>query len=331
MAERELLEQRRHGLYQVRVPLPFLLRYVNSYVFVGTDGLTVVDPGLRTAEALACWDEVLARLGAGKGDIRRIVLTHHHPDHIGLAGLLQQESGAEVLLSADGMRQAESMWSGERPMGRLLPEAFARHGMDGETVELIKEHMAGFVKLVAPLPRITPMEDGDHVRLGDAEFTAVHTPGHAWGHMMLFHEASGELLCGDHVLPKITPNIGWLPGVDESPLASYIAALRSVAALPVTRAYPGHREPFGDWAGRCRELLTHHEERLGAFAAAASARCTAYETCRRIFGERLSPHQLRFAMAETLAHMFWLRDAGRLLETQDGALLYYEPGPERGL
>ena len=325
MAERELLELRRPRLYQVRVPLPFLLRYVNSYVFIGSDGLTVIDPGLRTAEALACWDEALARLGASKRDIRRIVLTHHHPDHIGLAGLFQQESGAETLLSVDGVRQAESMWSGERPMGRMLPEAFARHGMDDETVALIREHMAGFVQLVSPLPRTSPLEDGDRVSLGDELFTAIHTPGHAWGHMMLLHEESGELLCGDHVLPKITPNIGWLPGVDESPLASYIAALRSVAALPVTRAYPGHREPFDDWAGRCRELLAHHEERLAAFAAAVSSRCTAYEACRRTFGSRLSPHQLRFAMAETLAHLFWLRDAGRLKEEQDEAAVYFAP------
>jgi glyoxylase-like metal-dependent hydrolase (beta-lactamase superfamily II) len=323
MTERTIVEQRDECIYQVRVPLPFPLRWVNSYVIRGDEGCTIIDPGLRTADAELSWQTAMEEIGLTYESIKRIVLTHHHPDHIGLAGWFQEHTGAPVLLSAAGQRQVSYLWGEERRAPRELQEAFLLHGMDEQIASEIYTHMESFMEQVSPLPRITEIEEGQIIQLGDRGFRTIHTPGHAFGHLSLFHAESGDLFCGDHVLPQITPNVGWLPGVDEDPLDSYLTSLARFAELPAKRIFPGHREPFTQLSERCMELIRHHEVRLDQLVEMVQTPRTTFEICREYFGNRLSIHQLRFAMAETLAHMIRLRYAGRVEEYTEQGIIYY--------
>ncbi|UUZ84366.1 MBL fold metallo-hydrolase [Paenibacillus sp. P26] len=303
------------GVLQVKVPLPFPLRWVNSYLLRGADGWTLIDPGLRTEAAEALWEAVLASFGIAGGDICRIVLTHHHPDHYGLAGWFQERSGAPVLLSAAGLEQVRRLWGGGQPMTEQLLALFREHGLPAELEAPMREHMDGFVPSVSPRPEVTLLAAGETVRLGNEDYVAIHTPGHAAGHLCLYRAETETMFCGDHVLPQISPNVSYLPGgIDENPLASYLDSLERISRRAVKLAFPGHREPFGHLPQRALELIRHHEERLEAMRRSLPRPVTAYEVCRLVFGDRLTLHQLRFALSETLAHLIWSREAGRAQE-----------------
>lgn len=299
------------SIVQVKVPLPFPLRWVNSYLVRGSGGYTLIDPGLHTPEAEELWHAVLQERGIAFEHVEQIVLTHHHPDHYGMAGWFQERTGAPVLLSETGWRQVQLLWGEEQPMSALLLDLFARHGMDTAGLEAMTKHMHSFVKLVSPQPQVTPLREGP-VRLGDRVYEAFETPGHAAGHLCFYDAEAQEIFCGDHVLPQISPNVSFLPQVEANPLGAYLNSLREIGRLPVKMAYPGHREPWSGFGDRAAELILHHEERLSLMQSHLQSPLTAYELCRLSFGERLSTHQLRFALSETIAHLVLLEAEGRI-------------------
>jgi len=296
---------------QIKVPLPFPLRWVNAYLVRGSHGYTVIDPGLHTPDAEALWQQALSELGIAFEHIEQIVLTHHHPDHYGMAGWFQARTGAPVLLSETGLRQVRLMWNDEQPMSALLLELFVRHGLPQAGLEEMTKHMTSFVELVSPQPEVTLLREG-HVRLGDRVYEAIETPGHAAGHLVFYDAEAETIFCGDHVLPQISPNVSFLPQVEDNPLGAYLRSLQEMAALKVKMAYPGHREPWSGFSARSEELVRHHHERLALMEDRLSAPLSAYEVCRATFGDRLSVHQLRFALSETIAHLVLLEADGRI-------------------
>lgn len=303
-------------IVQVKVPLPFPLRWVNSYLIRGKDGFTVIDPGLHTPEAEELWRRTCREQGIAFTDIAQIVLTHFHPDHYGIAGWMQQRSGAPVRISRAGFEFAMAMWGEEQPLTADVLAQFARHGMDDETLAQMKPHLDSFKPLVSPPPEVSFLEPGGTVRLGDDSYVAILAEGHAEGHLCFYDERRRVLFCGDQVLTRITPNVSLLPGSDANPLATFLRSLEELSGLAVGMAYPGHREPFAEFAERARELIDHHRERLAFMRDHLRQPMTAYELCRRVFGDRLTIHQLRFAMAETLAHVVYLREQGRVAESE---------------
>jgi glyoxylase-like metal-dependent hydrolase (beta-lactamase superfamily II) len=310
---------------QVKVPVPYPLKYVNSYLISGDNGWTVIDPGIHTQDALETWDAVWAGLGGGYRDVERIVLTHHHPDHYGLAGWFQEKSGAPVFLSEWGKRQADRMWGDERSQNEELWRLFVRHGMDRSVADAMIPHMESFVALVSPRPEIALIRDGEALRLGNETFEAVETGGHAAGHLSFYRKQSGEMFCGDAVLPHISPNISYVPGVETDSLSRFLDGLRLLGTYRVERAYPGHREPFESFTERCAQLVVHHEKRLELiFGIIQEEGRNAYDVCIRLFGTRLTVHQMRFAMSETLAHLIHLELQGRVRRGERGGADYFE-------
>jgi glyoxylase-like metal-dependent hydrolase (beta-lactamase superfamily II) len=319
------------GIWQVKVPLPFPLLWVNAYVVRSTSGaVDVVDPGLRTDAAEARWAEALETIGFAWSDVRSILLTHHHPDHYGLAGWMQGLTGAPVLMSEEARSSAEALWGPESRGGtaEATLALFARHGYPDAERPAMRAHLDGFVGMVSPQPepaRVETIAYGARIRLGDAAYEALHTPGHAGGHLSFWNEGEQRLFCGDHVLPGITPNVSLLPFGDDNPLATYLASLDDAERLPVETALPGHREPFAHYADRVRAIRAHHEERLRKMEALLATPRTGYEVCRASFGDKLSVHQLRFALAETIAHLVYLERQGRATRAEpngEGACLF---------
>jgi glyoxylase-like metal-dependent hydrolase (beta-lactamase superfamily II) len=307
-----------NNVARIKVPLPFPLQWVNSYAIRGKQGITVIDPGLHTQAAIAVWEESFECLGFAARDIERIVLTHYHPDHYGLAGWMQQLSGADVWLSRKGHEQAQRLWGAGQPLTAEIVAQFRRAGMPEELLVQVKQHLDDFVPLVSPQPVVQELKPGGRFRLGDEEYETIEAGGHAIGQICFYRESSGVMVCGDQVLPKISPNISLIPGAEADPLGVFLDSLKQLGSYKVARAYPGHRDPFADFAGRISELLAHHEERLKRMLEPLRLPLTAYELCRRIFGDRLSVHQLRFALAETLAHVEHLRLTGKVArETVD--------------
>jgi glyoxylase-like metal-dependent hydrolase (beta-lactamase superfamily II) len=320
---RNLVDQCTEHIFQVKIPLPFPLRWVNAYLIKGDSGFTVIDPGIHTPDAVTSWHEALKLKGIDFSDIEQIVLTHHHPDHYGLAGWLQQETGAKVWMSEAGKRQVDYLWGDYRRGTVDLHALFTLHGMDSHVGDTLIEHMESFIDLVSPQPEVSFIHVKEQLLLGNQYYQPIHTPGHAYGHLMFYHEENGIVFCGDHVLPQITPNIGLMPGLDDNPLHSFLDSLQVISSLHVTEAYPGHRDPFSSFAERCQEIIAHHHDRLERLVAMIDEPRSAYELCLKFFGNKLSIHQLRFAMAETLAHLAYLREAGRLVEVLRGNVVYY--------
>ncbi|MBD3917710.1 MBL fold metallo-hydrolase [Paenibacillus sp. PR3] len=321
-----------NGWIQVKVPLPFSLKYVNAYLVPEQEGsgYTVIDPGLHTPEALAAWEFVLANLGLTFTDIIRIVLTHQHPDHYGLAGLFQQRSGAPVWISRASQQYAERMWGPNRVLADELIEVFRLHGMPNELRQGIKDNLESFVPMVTPYPAVTYMEAGQPFRFGGIDWTTIEGNGHAEGQILFYDEASGIIVCGDQVMPDITPNVSVVPGETEDPLEAFLVSLQQLSKLEVSLALPGHRESFVDFTGRCEGLIAHHARRLDKMVVLLQeqqgAEATGFAMCELLFGGRitLNMHNLRFAMAETLAHLVRLEKQGRVeLLKRNGQYIYH--------
>lgn len=303
---------------RVRMEMAFPLRWENSYVLRGEDGWTVVDPGPRSPENEAAWDEAFRELGIRATDISSIVLTHHHPDHYGLSGWLQQQSGAQVWMSKAASEAAWRNWGGvqqESGTNTFVEASIALcrlHGMEPERLAQLPAHLEGFLPQVDPQPEISVIESGLPIRFGGRLWHPIETGGHAEGHLSFYEEATGVILCGDAVLPRISPNISYSPGGDEHPLRSYLDGLRTLGALNVTQAFPGHRDPFENFSERTVQLLEHHEQRLDRMEELLKDEPrSAYEICIALFGDSLGIHQLRFALSETIAHLVELEDRDR--------------------
>jgi glyoxylase-like metal-dependent hydrolase (beta-lactamase superfamily II) len=302
------------GWLQIKVPLPFSLKWVNTYLLPEQEGWTMIDPGLHTPETEDFWTKVLSERGIRWQDITSIVLTHHHPDHYGMAGWIQERTGTTVYLSQAALESARRLWGEHETFSDELTEAFLRHGMVPELTEDMRTHMRGFREKVSPQPSdIAILEPGGTFGMGGIEWDILIGEGHAPGHLIFYDSGSGRLMCGDQILPDISPNIGWMPDGDPDPLGSFLGSLRQMLQLEVKMVFPGHRDPFPSYRQRIEELLEHHERRLVKMAdIIGDEERSAFEVCELLFSPRLrsNAHQLRFALAETIAHIIQMERRG---------------------
>lgn len=316
------------NIFRVRLPLPFALNHVNCYLLRDQDEWTILDTGLNRPEIRAGWQMVFAQLDIGPNDIRRIIVTHMHPDHIGLAGQLQQETGAPVFMSPREWEVAEVAWVQNLERGEKLAAYLRRAGALPEVGAIIEEQQQKLRQMTQPPPvDVQFLHGGETITMADRRFEIIHAPGHADGQIIFYSAADRLILCGDQVLQSITPNIGFWPSTHPDPLGRYLASLRSLLQLDVEIALPGHHDAITDWRGRIWELLQHHDDRLEKTFAAAAHGATALEASYAIFNfDRFSLHEMRFAVAEALAHLEHLADAGRLERYEkEGFLAFRAP------
>jgi glyoxylase-like metal-dependent hydrolase (beta-lactamase superfamily II) len=303
------------GVRRIPIPLPIRgLSVVNAYLVEGTHGWSLIDTGLHTAEAEQALRAGLADAGISIEDLRRVFVTHLHPDHIGMAGTLER-AGAEVLMHTPEIAAARRVWSKGHEAIDAAYGWFVRHGMPRDVDEGMRQAWIAMGERVDDLEHVGGVDDGESVDLAGRPTTLRWTPGHTDYHAVLIDERDGVLFAGDHVLPRITSNIGLYPSSRDDPLGDFLGALERVRDLPVKRVLPAHGDPFDDLAGRVDELLTHHAARLeSTVAAVTGAERDGYAIARTLFPVLRSPHEERFALAETLAHLRHLERRGRVRE-----------------
>jgi glyoxylase-like metal-dependent hydrolase (beta-lactamase superfamily II) len=307
------------GIRRVTFPLPLGIDHVHCYVLPASGGgWMVVDTGLGVVDAAELWRGALDELG---GPVERIVITHFHPDHVGAAADVAGLTGAAVYQGGDDYEQCVITWGELRNRDRM-PEYLRLHGAPASELESLRDEADAFVRLVRFAHNPEPLEPGDRVD----GWEVLHLPGHADGHRALLRD--GILLAGDTLLGSITPNVGLYPDSRPDPLGDYLGSLERVAELAPRLALPGHGDPIDDPAGRARELIAHHGERLEQTAAALNGRPrSAYEVSLSLFPGPLPTTLRRFALAETRAHLEYLvqRDSARRIDDRE-RVSYVAPG-----
>jgi glyoxylase-like metal-dependent hydrolase (beta-lactamase superfamily II) len=307
------------GVYQLKVPVPIPLVFVSAYLVEGEDGWTIIDTGFDYPEGRETWEVGAKAVGCDlRRDISSIVVTHFHPDHLEAAHWLQSISGAPVRMLESEIENSREIWDNTDPAPFI--EHLVGNGMDRSLAERAGVRMRANLTLPE---KMVSLRAGEEIPLGAGTARVMHAPGHADHQIMLHDEERKILFAADHVLLKITPNVGSWPESEPNPLARYLKSIRNVRDLPADLVLPGHGPLFHDLSGRIDELLQHHEERLELMRREiAGAPKTPFEVSRKVFRYGLSLYERCFALAETLAHLEHLVLEGRAEKVEDGLVFF---------
>ena len=315
------------GVHWLRMPLPFALNHINLWLLEDGESWTIVDCGLASEETKALWQRVFETTLDGR-PVGRVICTHFHPDHAGLAGWLTERWGVELWMSRTEWLFARSlqMDAGAPVIDHMLA-FYHRAGCGPEFLEAISQIGATYPKRVNPVPRAYQrMRDGDEIAIGGTAWKVVVGTGHAPEHCCLHAAELGVLIAGDMVLPRISPNVSvWNSEPEANPLADFLASLTKLAQLPgETKVLPSHNEPFTGMRERLEELAQHHEERLVDLNGLLDQPKTAIALAKDLFKRPLDLHQTTFAVGETLAHLHLLRERAQAKRSIDanGVYLY---------
>ena len=316
------------GVRWLRMPLPFALDHINLWLLDEGDGWTIVDSGLNTAETQELWRRIFAGGLDGK-PVKRLIVTHFHPDHMGLAGWLTETLKVPLWCT-------ETEWLFARMLSLDTTEAFvansaafyARTGIDPDLQRSLASRGNAYRSRVTPIPSaFHRLGDGQRFQIGRREWRVVVGRGHAPEHACLYCAELDLLIAGDQVLPKISPNVSLWPQEPEAdPLALYLASLEKIRReVPETAlVLPSHGLPFRGLYRRIEQLQQHHDARLAELEAACAEPCTAAEIVPILFRRALDAHQVGFAVGEALSHLHYLMSKERLVrsERSDGVYLY---------
>ncbi|NPU85361.1 MAG: MBL fold metallo-hydrolase [Syntrophaceae bacterium] len=310
--------------YRITLPMPFRLQHVHIYALLHEGRVTLFDTGMNSPEAFAKLERSLSDLGCSVRDVERIFISHHHTDHLGMAGRIRRESGAEILFSEASRLYIRENANQER-LALVLRDFYAVHGLPEKALAIMSKLLVHFRNSQVPFdPESCPALQENHAVYG-RPFRVYQTPGHTRGHVVFFFPEEGLLLSGDHVLPDITPNLS--PDLfdrDFRVLRSFLASLREISTLPVQRIWPAHGEPFNDLQKRVAEILLHHEERKSlVLASVRKGRRQAVAVSADLFGPDLPDFDQFLALNETYVHLVELVDEGLVAEDEEGDRLFY--------
>lgn len=318
-------------IHLLSIPTPFPVGPVNIYLLEG-DPLTLVDAGPLTDEALEALSEGVRALGYSLADIEQLIITHAHHDHFGLAREVVERSGATLLSFRQNKVPLEHFETWWKERVAYVAKLVVKEGAPPEAVEEM-EVIQGFRAYATSVREVTPLDDNDEVQMGDTTWQAIHTPGHALGHLCFYQPDSRLLLSGDHLLRDITSNpVLETPrlGTAERPrsLVDYKRSLLRIRELEVRKALPGHGEPVYDHRALVDEILAHHQQRGRLILHLLRQKdSTVYELGLALFGGDLPGVELFLVMSEIIGHLDvlelegkarWLERDGRAIWTATG-------------
>lgn len=300
------------GILWLRLPLPMALDHVNVYALDDGDGWTIIDTGLNSRRGQAIWEAIQAGPLAGR-PIRRLIVTHHHPDHVGLAGWFQSQ-GVELLMTRTAWLYARMLTLDEQPLP--TPEALAFYRRAGVPDDILEKRAAerpfNFCDVVHPMPAgFTALTEGNVIQMAGRDWVVRLGSGHAPDHATFW---SGDLVIGgDQLLPGISANIGVYPTEPAAdPLADWFAACRRFLPLATDRQLilPGHKLPFTGLPIRLGQMIENHDAALSRLLLHLQSPQTAHACLTPLFKREIQPSEHGLALVEAIAHLNHLLNKG---------------------
>lgn len=310
------------GVLSLALPLPFELESVNVYLVALPAGYLLIDCGMQTEPAFETLRAAMEERGLEWREIRQILLTHMHPDHMGLAARLLELTGAQL-----AMHQAEAahlhLVAGANRRIPWLDEAYSQSGVPHGLEIKMDEHFAGIRENFRHLAPDLLLTGGENLETSLGPLEVIWTSGHSPGHICLYSRERKLLFSGDQILENITPNIAWQPGRDM--LAEFLESLALLSELDVDLILPSHGEPFRGHRAWIAATVGHHGERCEQILKLLEqSPSTAYQMVGQMWRRTLSPINHHFAIFEVMAHLEYLRRRGKVQHRgQNGALEWH--------
>ncbi len=322
------------GVLWLRFPLPMKLDHVNVYALDEGDHWTVIDTGFASKKSKALWREAMAGPLGGK-PVKRVVVTHHHPDHIGLAGWFQSEFDAELVTTRTAWLTARMLTLDEQAVAPAESLSFYRKsGMDSDMLDKrSKDRPFNFADVVAPLPLgYTRIKQGDTITMGGRVWDIHIGNGHAPEHATFWSRDDNLVIAGDQILPSISPNVGVYPTEPMAdPIGEWLEACERLAPLarPDHLVLGGHKLPFTGLPRRMEQLIDNHHGALKRLIAFIETPKSATECFPTLFKRSIGEGEYGLALVEAVAHLSHLYQTGhatRSLRAGDGAWVYQRKG-----
>ena len=304
------------GVYWVRMLLPFALNHINLWLLEDGDGWTIVDTGLATDGTVDAWQQIFKRYTHGR-PIKRVIVTHMHPDHIGLAGWLVRKTGAELWISRTEYFHCRYLLDYSHDEAPEEAISFYRSaGFSAEQMDFYRAQFGGFGEMVRSLPHsFRRLVEGQKLTIGGCEWEIMVGEGHSPEHVCLFCPDLNVLISGDQILPAITSNVSvWPTEPEANPLEDWLASCAKLkCALPEgVLVMPAHGRPFYGASERLQHLIDGHEQSLVKLEQACATPLRVIDTFELLFRNAVNRGTLIFATGEGFAHLNCLLARGRL-------------------
>jgi len=312
------------GIHWLSMPLPFQLDHINLWIAQDEDGWTLIDTGIGNEQTRALWDKLLERFKT----VKRVILTHYHPDHAGNADWLCRRFGVELwttqgeYLTAHAVRQRAAGYTSEAVLA-----VFRRNGLAEERVQAMTSNRNRYAELVPEFPHsYRRIIEGDVLRAGNNTWRAIVGHGHAPEHMSLYSKELNTVIAGDMLLSTISTNVSvWSIDPEGDPLRLFLESIARYRELPAdVLVLPSHGKPFHGAHERVAQLEQHHKDRLAELMQSLKTPKSAGELLPVLFRRPLDAHQTFFAMGEAIAHLHYLYYAGQAQRAAgaDGIMRY---------
>jgi len=314
------------GIHWLSMPLPFALDHINLWLAEDDDAWTIIDTGIGNAGTRALWERIL-----GTKRVKRVIVTHYHPDHAGNAAWLCERYGVELwmtqgeYLTAHAVRTSSAGYTTDAVLS-----VFRKNGLDPQRASGMGGRGNRYAALVPDFPlSYRRIIEGDEIAIGRHKWRAMIGHGHAPEHLSLYSKSLNTLIAGDMLLSTISTNVSvWSIDPEGDPLRLFLDSIARYRELPADMlVLPSHGKPFRGAHERVEQLERHHQERLGELVESLQKPKSAAELLSVLFRRPLDAHQTFFAMGEAIAHLHYLYYAGRAKRAQgDDGIMRYATG-----
>lgn len=304
-------------IYTLRLHMPGSLDHVNTYLIGEDKNFLMIDTGLPTQENIQVLMEYLKKYGSPK----KVLITHYHPDHIGLVRLFSNSS-TEIFINEKELEFINFLLDDNYE--DIMRKFFLSNGFPEGFFENLLKNRSRIKEIIKDV-NFNEVKDNDKIEIAGSYVQTIWTPGHTIGHTCVQYD--DELFCGDHILPSITPNVSLLR-IEDNPLEGYFNSLDRVERINPRTIYPAHGNPFNNVKERIEEIKRHHQKRINEILSILGrGKSTAYEVGRSISWykpwDQLGNMDKQLAAGETLAHLKYLLEKGIIKEEINGGIVYY--------